>query len=244
MSAQILQKNENYILPYQILAYSHFVLNNRLVAKEYLLKLSDLDPSNKQRYLFMLGVSSYWMNQARDSIVYLGQVTDEASKSDVLRYQLLSYQRINDAVNQARSIQQLLARPELQQSDFATIFDLFFFVPYSQKTGFALYRSNQQLAIISLDQCYAKLPESQQTICTYGKAGILIAQGQLDKATQYLYYLTKQMPNSSVYLALGEYYAQQRDTTKARDFMLKAALLTRDVDDKQRIKEEILNLSQ
>ncbi len=244
MSAQILQKNENYILPYQILAYSHFVLNNRSVAKEYLLKLSELDPPNKQRYLFMLGVSSFRMDEPRDAIVYLWQVTDAVTKSDVLRYQLISYQRISDSVNQARSIQQLLARPDLQQSDFGTMFDLFFFDPYAQRTWFAFYRANIQLAILTLDQCYAKLPVAQQTICTYGKAGILLAQWELDKATQYLYYLTTIMPTAPIYLALGQYYAQAGDSTKARDFMLKAALLTRDGDTKQRIKEEIISISQ
>jgi hypothetical protein len=49
-----INKNDKYILPYQILAYSHFLSNNWETAIEYFFKLADFDPNNKDMYNFLI----------------------------------------------------------------------------------------------------------------------------------------------------------------------------------------------
>ena len=49
-----INKNDKYILPYQILAYSHFLSNNWDVAIEYFSKLTNFDNANKDMYKFLI----------------------------------------------------------------------------------------------------------------------------------------------------------------------------------------------
>lgn len=52
-------KDKKYILPYQILAHSHFMTHNRDAAIEYLLTLKDLESKQAERYTFLIGVAHY-----------------------------------------------------------------------------------------------------------------------------------------------------------------------------------------
>jgi tetratricopeptide (TPR) repeat protein len=83
-------KDDQYILPYQILAYANFLSNNRDVATQYFLKLADFDAANKANYIFLVGVSQYRMGDYDQSVLYLNQVTDPLLLTDVYRYELLS----------------------------------------------------------------------------------------------------------------------------------------------------------
>ena|GEM_PF-1343956 len=47
-------KDKNYILPYQILAHSHFMTHNRDTAIEYLLTLRELESKQAERYTFLI----------------------------------------------------------------------------------------------------------------------------------------------------------------------------------------------
>lgn len=240
ISARILLIKDSYILPHQILAYSHFVLNNWTVATQYALWLLDLDSVNRQRYLFMLGVSAYRQAKYKDAVMYLNQVRDSELMSDARRYMLLSYQSLWDTKMIASTIQILLGQSYIEPSDFGTMFDILFYQPYAQRSWFSLYNQNKQLSIIILEQCYNKLSESDQTVCTYGKAWILIAQWYIEKAVKYLYFLAQEVPTSAIYDALGQYYSSQNNTEKARNFMIQAALLSTDPVIKQRIKETLM----
>jgi tetratricopeptide (TPR) repeat protein len=84
-------KDEEYILPYQILAYANFLSNNFDVSAEYFLKLADFDVANKENYLFLVGVSYYRMGEYDQAVLYLNQVKDPLLLTDVYRYELLSY---------------------------------------------------------------------------------------------------------------------------------------------------------
>jgi len=59
IATSIVLKNNSYILPYQILAYSHFMTQNWDTAIEYLLILKDLESKQAQRYTFLVGVAQY-----------------------------------------------------------------------------------------------------------------------------------------------------------------------------------------
>jgi len=83
--------DKDYILPYQVLAYSNFLTHNREAAKEYFLKLADFDTANASLYKFLIGISYYRYGDYEQSILYLNQVTDAGLQTDVYRYMLLSY---------------------------------------------------------------------------------------------------------------------------------------------------------
>ena len=84
-------KDDQYILPYQILAYANFLSNNFDVSAEYFLKLADFDAGNKENYLFLVGISYYRLGDYDQSVLYLNQVKDLSLLTDVYRYELLSY---------------------------------------------------------------------------------------------------------------------------------------------------------
>ena len=83
--------NKNYVLPYQVLAYSNFLTHNREAAKDYFLKLADFDASNAFLYKFLIGICYYRYADYDQSLLYLNQVTDPGLQIDVYRYMLLSY---------------------------------------------------------------------------------------------------------------------------------------------------------
>jgi hypothetical protein len=83
--------NEDYILPYQVLAYTNFLTHNREAAKDYFLKLTDFDTSNTSLYKFLIGVCYYRYGDYEQSVVYLTQVTDTTLQTDVYRYMILAY---------------------------------------------------------------------------------------------------------------------------------------------------------
>lgn len=54
LATAITIKDKDYILPYQILAHSHFMTHNRDTAIEYLLILKDLETKQAERYTFLI----------------------------------------------------------------------------------------------------------------------------------------------------------------------------------------------
>ena len=87
----------NYILPQQILAYSHIILKERREAKSYFLNLMNSDNSNSTTYQFFVGVSSYRMNDYVNALLYLNQIPSNTTLStDIIRYKILSYIAIKD----------------------------------------------------------------------------------------------------------------------------------------------------
>ncbi|NOZ44051.1 MAG: hypothetical protein GXP45_02740 [bacterium] len=84
-----MRQNNSYILPYQILAYSHFLTNNRDTAIDYFLKLSNFDPNHGSLYKFLLGTSYYRKNDYNKSILYLNQIEHYALNNETEAQQLL-----------------------------------------------------------------------------------------------------------------------------------------------------------
>jgi len=76
LALRSLLQNKEYILPYQVLAYTNFLTHNREAAKEYFLKLADFDVANTFLYKFLIGISYYRYGDYEQSIMYLNQVTD------------------------------------------------------------------------------------------------------------------------------------------------------------------------
>lgn len=150
LALRAVMQNEEYILPYQVLAYTNFLMNNREAAKEYFLKLADFDTTNAFLYKFLIGICHYRNGDYEQSIIYLNQVTDPGLQIDVYRYMLLGYIQSEDTDNMIRMRHNLLGEASLQPSDFALFFDQMFYLPFRSGKPFALYFDTPQLADLYL----------------------------------------------------------------------------------------------
>jgi tetratricopeptide (TPR) repeat protein len=169
LALHALLADKEYILPYQVLAYSNFLTHNREAAKDYFLKLADFDTNNNFLYKFLIGISYYRYGDYEQSILYLNQVTDAGLQIDVYRYMLLSYIQTEDTNSMTRMWQNLLGESTLQASDFSLFFDQMFYMPFRAGTPFTLYSENPQLADLYLGKCSTLFTGSQADVCTYGE---------------------------------------------------------------------------
>ncbi len=108
LSLQLLINQPNYILPKQILAYSHMILHEWSQAQSYFLQLIADDKKNTATYQFFAGVCAYWLEKYTDAIIYLNQIPTQNILSDAIRYKILSYIAIQDRTNTAKQMKYLL----------------------------------------------------------------------------------------------------------------------------------------
>ena len=131
LSLQLLNKHPEYILPKQILAYTHIILHEWREAKSYFIEIMSLDPENSNHYQFFIGVSSYRMNNFTDAILYLSQINEKAIHSDAIRYKLLSYLALKDHNNTAKQFKSVLGRTDIRESDMLLFWEKAIFEPYA-----------------------------------------------------------------------------------------------------------------
>ena len=222
LALRALLKNEDYILPYQVLAYTNFLTHNREAAKDYFLKLADFDISNSFLYKFLIGISYYRYGDYEQSILYLNQVTDAGLQIDVYRYMLLGYIQWEDTTNMTRIRQNLLGESGLQPSDFALFFDQMFYIPFRTAQPFTLYFDNPQLADLYLGKCSTLFSGSQADVCTYGEVWLQLAKQNLSLIGQKLLYLTEKYHQSHLYHLLGDYYLSLKQYAQSKEYYVKA----------------------
>lgn len=214
--------NKDYVLPYQVLAYSNFLTHNREAAKDYFLKLADFDTSNSFLYKFLIGICYYRYGDYEQSILYLNQVTDSGLQIDVYRYMLLGYIQRDDTVNMTRIWQNILGQSSLQSSDFSLFFDQMFYIPFRSGKPFTLYLENPQLADLYLGKCSTLLNGSQADVCTYGEVWLQLAKQNLSWVVQKLLYLTTIYHQSHLYHLLGDYYFWLKQYSMAKEYYVQA----------------------
>ena len=222
LALRSLLQNENYVLPYQVLAYANFLTHNREASKDYFLKLADFDTSNASLYKFLIGISYYRYGDYDQSILYLTQVTDSALQTDVYRYMLLSYIQGEDTISMVRMWQNILGQSDLQTSDFALFFDQIFYIPFRGAKPFSMYSDNPQLADLYLWKCTTLFSGSQADVCTYGEVWLQLAKQNLSSIGQKLISLTTTYHQSHLYHILGDYYAGLNQAAKAKESYVKA----------------------
>lgn len=232
-----LQQNSNYILPYQVLAYANFLTNSRDTANEYLKKLVDLDPTNAEKYRFLMWVASYRNGKYEQSVVMLSLVKNDNLRLDAQRYLINNYLQLRQNNKLISSRNKLLWYKNLVASDFYTYFYEVFFRPYSEWSEFTLYALDTELANKMLRVCTINLPKDESVVCTYGTIGRNIALWQFNWIEQYLLNLVAEYPQWYLYQALGDYYIQQWDLDKAKTFLLKAVSLTQKRKEVNQIKK-------
>lgn len=130
LSLQLLLEYPHYILPKQILAYSHMILHDWSQAQSYFLQLIESDSKNIVTYQFFAGVCAYWLEKYNDAILYLNQIPAEKVVSDAIRYKILSSIALKDTISTAKYMKSLLSYPDLNNSDMMLAWEQIVFEPY------------------------------------------------------------------------------------------------------------------
>ena len=241
LATDVVLQDGNYILPYQILAYSNFMTKDREKAVDYFYKLLNLDPENYETYNFFIWVSYYRIWNYEKSIVALVPLIDSKYKNDVYRYLLLDYKQMDDQNKIIQIRQKQLWTTALRESDFKYFFDEVFFTPFANGDRFTLYREYGQLAVDFVTMCFDKFGESNPT-CIYGEVWLNIANSNRDSAQEELIYLADTYPQASIYQALWNYYKINGNLSKAKTYYLKAITMSENDNQKDNIQHILLNL--
>ena len=232
-----LQKNTNYILPYQVLAYANFLTNSRDTSTEYLKKLVDLDPNNAEKYRFLMWVAYYWDEKYEQSVVMLSMIKNDNLRLDTQRYLINDYIKLNQKSKMISSWNKLLWYENLVASDYYTYFYEAFYHPYAEWKQYQIYTSDTDLANKMLRSCSVTLQNEEKAVCVYGTIGRNIAMWQFDGLEQYLLDLATKYPQWYLYQALWDYYIQQWDLEKAKAYLIKAISLTQKRSERSQIKK-------
>lgn len=222
LALRSLVQNEEYVLPYQVLAYTNFLTHNREAAKDYFLKLADFDTTNTSLYKFLIGICCYRYGDYEQSILYLNQVTDPGLLIDAYRYILLWYTQLDDTTNMIRMRHNILGQSDLQASDFALFFDHMFYIPFRTGKPFELYFDSPQLSDLYLGKCSTIFTGSQADVCMYGEVGLQLAKQNLSWIGQKLLTLTEKYHQSHLYHLLGDYYFASKQYVRAKESYVKA----------------------
>lgn len=241
LSLNVLMSNDKYILPYQILAYSHFLTNNRETSIDYFLKLIDIDKSKEDNYKFMIWVSYYRLDKNEESVLYLSQIKNKLYQTDVHRYLILNYLEWNDIPKLVRTRQSLLWQNDLEKSDFYNYFYNTFYIPFRNQEPSSIYKENQTLAISFLDKCYQTFSTWDSDICIYWQAWQDITLFNREAAKDKLLYLAEKYPQSYIYHALWDYYNIKKDLQKAKTYYIKAVSSTTSETEKNIVRTKIID---
>ena len=240
ISLSIALTDEAYILPYQILAYSHFLTNDRETAIDYFFKLIDINPDKEENYKFLIWVSYYRNEKYEQSVLYLSQIKWDIYKIDVYRYLILNYIAWNDNTKLVRMRQSILWQDNLQKSDFYTFFYNVFFLPFRNQEIFTIYNQNPELTTSFLDKCYKTFASWNDDICIYWQAWQDIASSNRIWAKDKLLYLSERYKQWYIYHALWDYYVIQKDLQQAKQYYIKAVSMTSNEIEKTIIRKKLM----
>lgn len=242
LALQILTKDPDYILPYQILAYAHFLTHNWEPAISYALTLRDLEPSASDRYAFMIGVSYYRLGDYEQSVLYLQQVQERSLRLDTDRYLLLNYIAVNDTVNMISTWQKILGNNTIAAEDFYTYFFHVFYEPLRTDKPHIIYNTNNNLAFLYITQCFKTLGSEHSDICEYGNAWLQFVQKNYSDAETILLTLANKYDEPYIHVALGDYYKRNNNIQDAQKHYLLALWLQNDDTFSSDIQQKIYTL--
>ena len=217
----ILEKND-YILPYQVLAYSNFLTKKRDKAISYFYNLSSLDIENKNKYDFYLWISYYRQWEYEKSLTTLYQLIGNSDyRADVYRYILLDYEKLWQKEKMVQIWQKLLGEYNLTESDFKYFYDIVFFQPFSQWEKSTIYENYRQISYDMVAMCYDKFGYKNDT-CIYWEVWFNITNWLRNWVEESLLYLAENYPQANIFQALWDYYKKNNDKNKAKLYYIKA----------------------
>jgi tetratricopeptide (TPR) repeat protein len=243
-------EDNKYILPYQILAYTHFLTNNREAANDYFLKLADVDISNKDLYKFLIGISFYRSKEYDQSILYLSQVNDTGLQTDTYRYLLLSYGAENDTKSMTQVRQKLLGQQDLPagqegmtESDYYDYFYQGFYKPYSINEKSQIYEENKLLAEMYVTNCATTFTGANSDICTYGEMGLDLYKDKNALSLGRLSALAGTYNESYLFSIIGDLYRLQNNLAEAKKSYAQALSLSTDSREQDILKSKISQIT-
>jgi hypothetical protein len=237
----ILEDND-YVLPYQVLAYSNFLTKNWDKSISYFYDLSFLDIENKNKYDFYLWISYYWKWEYENSVTTLYQlINDEKYKMDVYRYLLLNYEKLKKDEKMVQIWQKLLWEYELTESDFKYFYDIVFFKPFSQWETSAIYEKYRQISYDMVSICYDKFGYKNDT-CIYWEVWFNVINWLRLSVEENLLYLAENYPQADIFQALWDYYKKNNDKDKAKSYYIKAISFSDDSIQKWLMESSLLKL--
>jgi hypothetical protein len=237
-------KDKNYILPYQILAHSHFKTHNRDTAIEYLLILKDLESKQAQRYTFLIGVAHYRRGDYTQAILYLNQVTAWGFIADAYRYMFLSYIQGWSYDRANATWQKLLGNTDISKNDFYSYFYEVFYAPIRAGKTRDMFTNNPNIVQASIQQCFTILPSDYHDVCDYGNAWLALARGNMPQAKQYLDTLIAKYNEPYLLHAIGDYHTVMNDKELAYQYYQKALSTTSNPQEKAVISKKLLETNQ
>lgn len=240
LSLRLLQSYPQYILPKQILAYTHIVLHERRTAKSYFTELIAVDPDNTSHYQFFVGVSSYWMNNPTDTILYLSQIDESVLYSDAMRYKILSYLQINDYSNASKQLKALLGKADMRNADFILLFEKAIFEPYTKKTDYSILSYDNSLIELYLSRCTSG--EFDKDVCMLWEVAQQIYLHKLSGLENTIKPLLEKFPKSYLFVVLADSYLIQWKIEDAKAVLVKALTLADDDTIKTSIRQKLQSL--
>lgn len=235
IAVECIDKNQKYILPYQILAYSHFLSNNWDTAIEYFLQLADFDTSNKDMYKFLIGSSYYRKGEYSSSVLYLNQVK-KTNLSDTMRYLVQDYLQLN-TLDKAKGIRTLLGKQnDISPSDFSLYFYSILYKSYFSMDSITVGKY-KELTDIFIQNCIDRYPEND--VCIYGQFGKAALENTIDVNLGQYTQLAQRYNMSYLHHILWDYFTKTKDIKKAQESYAKAFALTEDGNEKTVLRQKI-----
>ena len=235
-------EDSDYVLPYQVLAYSNFLTKNWDKSISYFYNLSSLDIENKNKYDFYLWISYYRKWEYENSVTTLYQlINDSKYKIDVYRYLLLDYEQMGKFEKMVQIWQKLLWEFNLTESDFKYFYDIVFFKPFSKWESSTIYENYKQISYDMVSICYDKFGFKNDT-CIYWEVRFNLANWFLTSVEGNLLYLAENYPQASIYQALWDYYKKINQKSNAKSYYIKAIALSDDSTQKTNIQNILLKL--
>lgn len=237
MAIHLLVQHPGYILPKQILAYSHMILQDWRQATSYFLELIEQDPANIHTYQFFVGVCSYWLGEYTNTVLYLDQIPQDKILSDATRYKLLAYIKIEDWGNVARQFKALLEYSDIKPTDMMLAWEHMIFEPYILNKNYIALDNDPKLLDLYITTCENSAID--KSICRLGKLARSLSFWGATFALNDLKELTNQFPKSYMYYILGQEYLKQKDTANAQKSFVSATSLTTNPEIKKFIVEQL-----
>lgn len=236
---------ENYILPYQILANVDFLMHKRESSATYYQKLLKIDPSQRNTYLYYLGIINYQIKNYSESVLYFAQLTENKFILDGDRYLVLAYLALGEEDKALTSWQRLAGHNQLKKSDFYTFFEEALRKPYREGRSATYLTKNPAVVKSYLLLCEKKLEKADQILCQYGKLGYQIhtAASKSELATQ-IKPIGLAYPQSGIYMLLGDIAEEEGDDEQAIKEYTKAFKLATSTAEKKRLRQLLAQIQE
>lgn len=234
----LIAQDENYLLWYQLDAYSSIMLWDRVQAYESLEYLLGHDTPNKELYDYLQWVSLYYQERYADAILAFQQLQDEKSNKDVLRYRLLSFSKLDDSAWVIDSVRSLTQQKNLTIYDYFWIFDeLFYGDDRSQSLS---YVDNLYVELQSIfSRCYDDMKDEEIYVCLYGKSWLYLVMDDTQKAYQYLQRVVQRYPQPKLYESLWDLADDLNLKDDASKRYIQWLMQTSVLDDQQTLRNKV-----